>query len=63
MVPFYAPDFGALTGTFAENLDIDDELYYEPHLLLEALKAIYLKVIQPKRTRSRCGWLMRSDSP
>ena len=59
MVPFYAPDFGALTGTMAENLDIDDELYFEPNLLLEALEAVYLKIIQPELPTERM-WMVNA---
>ena len=57
MVPFYALDFKALTSTTAEELDFDNELYFDPSVVQEALDAVLHTMMQPDLPADRV-WMI-----
>ena len=58
MVPFYAPDFGVMTGTLADKLTLD-EMHFSSSVLSSALDAVYEAILRPTLPNEE-NWMIKT---
>ena len=58
IVPMYAPDFGAVTGTLALQLPLD-ELYFDSGVLSSALDTLYQAALRPTLPHDK-DWMIET---